>query len=349
MTTFAVISAAMIAAALLWLAWPLFRKRSPGELAPHRREIRVSAIALAVLTPALAAIMYANLSDWDFDEADRQAARATEADRLLDQLKAKLEENPQDLDGWMLLGRFQVQMQRFPEAVEAFQHAYDISKGQNVDAMIGLAEALVLVDGGALTGRASELLDAALSKAPNHPKALFYGSMAAMQAGDLRKGRDRLQLLLAQNPPQELRGVIERQIQDLNAQIGETGEGAAPARIAASGRSIRVNVSISPEIKQRLSGSLALFVLARDPAGGPPLAVQRHSSDATPLTVELSERDAMMPNRTIANAPRVEIVARLSRSGAPQEQSGDFFGQAEYAFTGETAGAVDIIIDKVVP
>ena len=93
--------------------------------------------------------------------------------------------------------------------------------------MIGLGEALAMTDEASLTGRAGRLFDAALAKAPNHPKALWYGSIAALQAGDLRKGRDRLQLLLAQNPPEQLRSVLERQIQDLNQQLNEAGQGRA--------------------------------------------------------------------------------------------------------------------------
>jgi cytochrome c-type biogenesis protein CcmH len=67
-----------------------------------------------------------------------------------------------------------------------------------------------------------------------------------------------------------------------------------------------------------------------------------------PLTVELSERDAMMPTRTLATAQRVQVVARLSRSGTPQAQSGDFFGQADYEF-GKDTGTLNIRIDQVVP
>ena len=153
--------------------------------------------------------------------------------------------------------------------------------------MIGLGEALAMTDEASLAGKAGRLFDAALERAPNHPKALWYGSIAALQAGDLRKGRDRLQLLLAQNPPPQLRSVLERQIQDLDQQLNEAGQGGAPAATAgsegataAAHRSIRVAVSIAPSIREQLKGGpLPLFILARDPsAGGPPLAVQRHSS-----------------------------------------------------------------------
>jgi cytochrome c-type biogenesis protein CcmH len=359
MTVFVIVAAAMVAAALLWLVTPLLRRTATADDPPaYGKERRLSALVVAVLVPMVATVMYARLSDWDWDAAETQAANAAEMDELLRKLEAKLQANPQDVRGWLLLGKFHVQTGRFARGVDAFQQAYDISKGADVEAIVGLGEALALVDEASLGGRAGQLFDEALAKAPNHPKALWYGSMAALQAGDVRRGRDRLQLLLAQNPPEELRGVLERQVQDLNQQLGEAGEGVAagstasePARPVAEARSLRVSVSIAPQILAQLKTALPLFILARDPAGGPPLAVQRHSSAAAPLTVELSERDAMVPTRTLASAPRIEVVARISKSGAPQAQSGDFFGQAEYDFAAVRDGAaiVNIVIDRIVP
>jgi cytochrome c-type biogenesis protein CcmH len=357
MTVFVIVAAAMVAAALLWLVTPLLRARLADDPPGYGKERRLAALVVAILVPALATLMYVRLSEWDWDAVETQVANAAEVDDLLHRLEAKLQANPQDVRGWLLLGKSYVTMGRFARGVDAFQRAYDISKGADVEATIGLGEALALVDETSLSGRAGQLFDEALAKAPNHPKALWYGSMAALQAGDVRRGRDRLQLLLAQNPPEELRGVLERQVQDLNQQLGEAGEGVAtgasagPAQPVAEARSLRVSVSIAPQILAQLKTAAPLFILARDPAGGPPLAVQRHSSAAAPLTVELSERDAMMPTRTIAGAPRVEVVARISKSGAPQAQSGDFFGEAEYDFATPKEGApvVNIVIDRIVP
>lgn len=352
MTTFIIVAAAMVAAALLWLLLPLLRaKPAEGEVASTAPAKGISAAAIAVLVPALAALMYASLSNWDWNAVESDTARAEQLDGLLKQLEARLQSDPDDVNGWLLLGRSYASMQRFPEAIKAYQRAYDLSRGENVDAVLGLGEALAMSDENALTGRAGQLFDEALARAPNHPKALWYGSMAALQAGNLRLGRDRLQALLAQGPPDELRSVLERQIQDLNQQIGEAGQSAStqPGEgNAPVARSIRVAVTIAPEIQQKLKEPVALFVLARDPSGGPPLAAQRHSSSQLPLTVELSERDAMMPTRTIASAERVEVVARLSRGGTPQAQSGDFFGQADYEF-GKDAGTLNIRIDQTVP
>lgn len=355
MTTFIVITAAMVAAALAWLLLPLLHTKDATGEANRKRERWVSAVAVAVLVPVVALGLYKGLSKWNWQEVAEQTARAQKMDDALRALESKLAENPDNLEGWLMLGRSYAALDRPVQAIDAYQHAYKLSNGQNVDALVGLGEALVLSNDAALMGRSGQLFDAALALAPNHPKALWYSGLISLQQGDLVQGRDRLQRLLAQNPPEELRNVLQRQIQDIDEQIGAAGQGAPASAAAggpsegASGRSIKVAVTLSPTLKGELAQPMPLFVLARDPSkGGPPLAVQRHLSTDLPLTVELSERDAMIPTRTIATVPRVQIVARLSRSGSPQAQSGDLYGDAEVEL-GKNDGTLNIIIDRKVP
>jgi cytochrome c-type biogenesis protein CcmH len=360
-TGFIIACAAMIAAALLWIVLPLLRTKAP-DAEDSRTERRVSAIVIAVFVPALAAALYMGLSNWNWsDEVAAQVAQGQQMDDLLQQLRAKLDRNPANVDGWLLLGKSYAKLERDALALDAFQHAYDQTKGENLEAVLGLGEALARTDEASLQGRAGQLFETALSRGSNDPRAFWYGGIAALQAGNLQVGRDRFQQLLAMNPPPQVRSLLERQIQDLNQQLGEAGQAAPSVAAGADGaatpaahRSIKVAVSISPQIRDQIKGGpLPLFILARDPsAGGPPLAVQRHSSSDLPVTVELSERDAMIAARTIATVPRVQVVARLSRSGTPQAQSGDFYGEADYDFSkNAAAGAatLNIIIDRAVP
>lgn len=352
----------MVLAALLWMVLPLLRAPAADastEVSSYRKERRFSGLAVALLVPVLAVLMYAGLSNWDWKQTQMEATEAANMEQALSTLEAKLAKDPKNLEGWLMLGRSYTAMERYPRAADAFQQAYDLTQGQNVEAIVGLGEALALTDEASLTGRAGKLFETALTVAPDHPKALWYGSIAALRSGDLRLGRDRMQLLIAQNPPEQFRAVLERQIQALNEQLGEGGQGAtaaasppagseAPAA-AAGTRAIQVSVSLSPQLRQQLSSTMPLFILARDPsAGGPPLAVKRLSSSDLPLNVTLTERDAMIPARSIATVPKVVVVARLSRSGAPQQQSGDLFGEAEYEF-GKNNGPLTILIDRVVP
>jgi len=365
-TAFIIVCVAMLLAALLWMVLPLLRtpKTPEGDLSSYRKERRISGAVVMLLVPVLATVMYAGLSNWDWTARQNQQADAANMEDAIKRLEAKLADNPKNMEGWLMLGRSYTAIGRYPRAADAFQQAYDLTQGQNIEAIVGLGEALVLTDESSLTGRAGKLFETALVMSPNHPKALWYGSISALRSGDLRQGRSRLQQLLqAPDLPQELRGVLERQIQDLNQQLGEGGQAAPPtapalaqnggesAAPAATGgtRSIKVSVSIAPQLQKLLSGTVPLFILARDPAaGGPPLAVQRHSSNDLPLAVELSERDAMIPARSIATVSKVLVVARLSKSGGPQQQSGDLYGEAEYEF-GKNSGPLSIIIDRTVP
>ncbi len=67
-----------------------------------------------------------------------ETAQAANMEQAVAGLEAKLKQNPDNLRGWMMLGRSYLAMSRYPRAVDAFQQAYDLSKGQDVEAVIGL-------------------------------------------------------------------------------------------------------------------------------------------------------------------------------------------------------------------
>jgi cytochrome c-type biogenesis protein CcmH len=374
----------LLAAILAWTTLPLWRAKpitAEGEAsagkdpAPiNKVERRWSTVLVALAVPALAVGMYAKLSNWNWDAATARAADQLNVEEMLRSLEKKLEANPDNAAGWIMLGRSYVQLERFARGVDAYQHAYDLTKGDNIEAITGLGEALALMEPATLGGRAGQLFDEALAKDPRDARALWYGGMAALQNGQMKVGRDRFALLLeAENIPPDMRTMLQSQVEELNGQLGEAGNvvgnaggsgpsapatqppsppaatQAEPAAGAQQQRSVKVSIKLAPNLKQQVTGPLRLFVLARDPAGGgPPLAVQRHSSDQLPMMVTLTEADAMIPARTIASVQRVTIVARLSRTGAPQAQSGDFFGEATHEF-GKNTETVQITIDQRVP
>lgn len=344
MIGFVILCALMALAGIAVVVIPLWRARRQD--APRSRLFATA--FLVILIPAVAAGLYARFSNWQWDESARPAQASGELDinAMVAQLEQKLKDNPQSVEGWLMLGRSYVTTERRALAVDAYQHAYDLTQGQNIDAITGLAEAMVLVDEASLNGKAGQLIEQALKLQPNSPKALWYGGLAALRGENLKLARDRFQSLLAMDPPEQVRTVLEREVQDLNQQLGEQ---ATPEK-AASQRSIQVEVAVAPALRQKLSEPLTLFVMAREAGkGGVPLAVVKRSSTDLPLSVELTEADAMLPTRSLASADNVEVVARLSKSGVPNEQSGDHFGAVAYSFATQGAhGAVKIQIDRTV-
>ena len=354
MTVFLLICAVMSVAAVIVIVRPLLR-RPPDEAGLVAEKDPVAAAVLIVAIPLIATGLYFAVSNWQWNRPpDPQQAAIRELQKQVTELEKHLRDQPTDVDGWLALGRAYVRVRRFDRGVDAYQRAYDLTRGENIDALIGLGEALTLTDEKSLVGRAGELFEEAARRAPRDPKVLWYSSLAALNAGNLPLARERMQLMLAQNPPQEIRGILEREIQDLDQQLATPAGGVAaaaqgPASAASVSQPIKVSVTLAPALANKVPPDMALFVLAREPGGGgPPLAAVRRTAKDLPLSVQLSEQDAMIPGRSIAGKATLQIVARLSRGGQPVAQSGDFYGEAQYSSAGQ-GGALNIEINKTVP
>jgi cytochrome c-type biogenesis protein CcmH len=133
----------------------------------------------------------------------------------------------------------------------------------------------------------------------------------------------------------------------------------APARVEQnqqpqSQHVLKVQVTLAPELQtpelqKGLDQKTPLFILARDPAApGPPLAAVRRAVGDLPLAVSITDNDAMMKGRGIGSVARVQVVARISKSGTPQAQPGDLYGDALVEFVGDKPANVKIVIDRTV-
>ncbi|HTB66705.1 MAG TPA: hypothetical protein VK727_10770 [Steroidobacteraceae bacterium] len=352
MTIFIVIAAAMVLAIAALLAVPLLSRRPPTPRSPKM------ALAVLLVLAAGASALYATFSNWNWSNA-ATAAAAGSPQSMVATLARRLAKDPNDLNGWLLLGRsYSVLAEQAPEemplAIRAYEHANELAKGTNIDALLGLAEALVTQDASQLGGRAGDLVDKALKLDPQSPRALFYGAAAAIQRKQLPLARERFTALLAQNPPANVRPIIEQQIKAIDQALGavapvaapETGPGPGPATAGGAPARVRIHIAVAPTLKSTKSDA-PLFIFVRDPrAGGPPLAVKRLSAHF-PQTVELSSADAMLAGHGMQVGQDVEIVARISASGGPLARTGDPFGSVAYHVA--ATGAVNVVIDQVTP
>jgi cytochrome c-type biogenesis protein CcmH len=341
MTIFIVIAFAMVLALAALLAVPLLSRRPPTPRSPK------TALAVLIVLTAGASGLYATFSNWRWSSTATATADGS-PQSMVATLARRLAKDPNDMSGWLLLGRsYSVLAEQAPEetplAIRAYERANELAKGENVDALLGLAEALVSQDDSQLAGRAGDLVDKALTLDPHSPKALFYGAASAIQRKQLPLARERFTTLLAQNPPDNVRPIIEQQIKAIDQALGTS----APAAAAAPSASVRIHITVASTLKSDEKGDAPLFVFVRDPrAAGPPLAVKRLSAHF-PQTVELSSADAMLAGHGMQVGQNVEITARISASGGPLARTGDPFGSVAYHVA--ATGAVNVVIDRLTP
>jgi cytochrome c-type biogenesis protein CcmH len=358
-TIFIVACAVMVLAALAFIAWPLIKAARVNPPQPAVRRSYAALIVVVIVIPIAAATFYTKLGRWNWQEelaasSRSQSASTPEVEAMIAKVEQRLRDSPNDIDGWLMLGRSYMALEKSAPALGAYQKAYDLDKN-NVEAAMGLGEAMIVVDERAITGKAGELFEAVLVREPNNPKALWYGAVGALSANNLPRAHERLQRMLALGPPENIRAIIERQLQDIQQQMASTGQGQPKASTPVtpgttqSQRAIAVQVSIAPKLAANLDQKTPLFVLARDPTvPGPPLAAVRRAVGDLPVSVTITDKDAMMSGRGISNVSRVQVVARISKSGTPQAQAGDLYGEALVDLAGDKPVNVRIVIDRVV-
>jgi cytochrome c-type biogenesis protein CcmH len=325
----------MLLAAIATIVWPLLRPRRDQA----RRWGATTAVALAL--PAVAFLLYAGLSNWNWEAPANEQGIPPAVEQMVRNLETRLQGNPTDVAGWIMLGRSQFQLDRFPEAVSAYRRAYTLTQGQNVEAVLGLGEAMAFAEQGLLLGQAATLFEQAYALAPNHPKVLWYTGLVAYESGRLEVARDRWNNLIAREPPPEVKRLLQDKVIEIEAQLVRAGAATAEGPV------VTVRVSIAPKLAAQVPRDAPLFVLVRSSAGGPPLAVTKRGVNELPATIELSDRDAMIAGRSLKDAGKVTVLARVARSGEPVARSGDLEGRVSYD-VGSPA-PVDLVIDSIVP
>jgi cytochrome c-type biogenesis protein CcmH len=329
--TFWTVAALFCGVAVLILLVPLWR---------HRRNEGawwLGGVATSVLIAPLAIALYFYVSNWD-PEIAQQAAQGEEA---VARLAERLEQTPDDVGGWLLLARSYMTLGRYPQGRAAYYQAWIRTPMPDDDLKLSYAEAQILSDRSSLSGEAGRLVEEVLVTQPGDLRALWYGGLVALDTGREEAVVARWSALLAANPPPEVAEVLRAELANLGASRGE----AAPGAVA--GPTIQIDVSLGPgKSIDQLAPAAQLFIFARAPEGGPPLAVIRQPASAVPGQFTLSDANSMIQGRSLASFERITVVARLSASGQPTEQPGDWFAQADVDPTG--AGTVALVIDQVV-
>ena len=303
------------------------------------------ALGLSLALPAVALLLYQQVGDpraaaaLAAGPASSHERAGQDLEQVVGRLAARLQAQPGDLEGWIVLARSYEVLQRYDDAVLAYRKAMDLAPGQ-AQLLADYADALGSARKGDLSGPAQEAIDAALAIEPQHPKALALAGMAAYQRGDAAQARARWEAVRGLLPPdsEALRG-IEANLARLDAPPASSRPSAV-ARIGGT-------VSIAPELRDRVAPQATVFVLARAPSEGRmPVAVLRLSAKDLPARFVLDDSLAMTPERPMSHYSPLTVEVRVSPTGQATPQPGDLRGAAREVALGQEH--VVLVADELV-
>lgn len=310
------------------------------------------AAAIAVLVPISAGSLYAYLGSPAVLSPPPPLAGSNhpvtpqQIQEMVARLADRLQNNPQDGEGWLMLARSYTVLARYPEAAAAFGRATELLP-PNAMLLADYADVLAMAQGKKFSGAPEQVIARALRVDPNNIKALALSGTAAFERADYPLAVSEWRKILAIVPA------------DSNAAKGIANSiAAAEAKLASAGMPAVVAAAVTSSVSgmvtldSRLTGQFSpgdtLFVFARR-ADGPtmPVAMMRRTAGELPLRFTLDDSMSMMPNAKLSGAGTVIVGARISKSGEGRARPGDLEGFSQPVAIGEQS--VRLVIANQVP
>ncbi|AAM37184.1 tetratricopeptide repeat protein [Xanthomonas citri pv. citri] len=318
-------------------------------LRPLWRDARGLAASVAVLLLAASAALYWLVgTPGAMTQPTNRLPTPRSLDEAIVQLRAALVSNPDQAEGWVLLGRSLSSQQKFAEARDAFARAVAL-RPDEADVLVAAAQARMLADdSGRPDPEAMRLLEHALAVQPDHQRARWFLGVVQRQAGEPAKASATWEPLLSVVDTKTRPGLLEQiNAARQEARLEPIQAPAAPTAAAASGKRIQVRVTLDAEFAKRagLPGDTSVFVIARAADTPMPVAVEKHALSELPLTLTLDDGDSPMPTRTLSSLDHVQLLARLSRSGNAMRQADDV-ESAPVTIALPAAAPVELVIGR---
>lgn len=293
-----------------------------------------TAVVLAIALPVSAMGMYMWLGEPEAlnplalksnDKVDQQ-----ELSKMADNLAKKLEEKPDNLQGWVMLGRTYRSLEKFEASLKAYDRALKLTADD--DLRIERVEVLAMQRQGNFEGEPWDIILDILQKDPQQYAALLMAGSASYAhekyADALSYWQKARKPLASDNP--DVPGLDEA-IASVQQKLGITPNAVASQSVKAmpsnAALSVSGRVTLSANLKGKTQPSDAVFIYAT-PANGErmPLAIYKTTVANLPLSFTLDDSTAMSPERKLSGAGEVFVKVRVSKSGNAMPQSGDLLG-----------------------
>ncbi|MFA5983296.1 MAG: c-type cytochrome biogenesis protein CcmI [Methylococcaceae bacterium] len=312
---------------------------------------------IAIMLPLSVLALYSGLGDYpalSINQADmnKEELELAEINRMVEGLAQHLQTQPDDAQGWLMLGRSYKYLKRYPQAVRALTRAYELLPGQAEVALL-YADVLASSQDGNLAGKPTELIFKALSIEPQNPQALWVAGLAKVQAGELAAAAQLWQQLLTLLPAgseaqQEVKDILAKMAlknPELKINIEASNETTANT---VSVNPVQAEITLANDLQSAARPDDTVFIYAQALSGPQmPLAILRKQVSNLPLTVTLDDSLAMLPNMKLSGFKQVRLIARVSKSGNASQQPGDLIGIIEPIVVGSPTRH-KIVIDHMV-
>ena len=312
------------------------------------RGSRKLALALAIGLPLAAAGLY-HLEGQPAALDPAIAVAPSSMEDAVGQLQKRLDSQPEDFEGQLLLGRSYMALEKFELARDAYARALKI-KPDDGDVGVEYAESLLRTSADRrFPPEAVRLLEAAVAKNPDNQRALFFLGTHQMQDQRPAAAAATWEKLLPKLDP-ATGAELRKQIDAARLAAGLPALPPLAASVAAAdGAGLTIEVSIDPTLAKLAKPGDVLFVFARAVNGaGPPFAAKRIQLEQLPLKLQLSDADSPMPAARLSTQKQVLVMARLSRSGDVKPASGDIEADPVQVATDSTQ-PVQLVLSRAIP
>lgn len=290
---------------------------------------RLTALSLTAFVPLFVLIMYSYLGRPDLvgqqplQASQDQPITPEQVEEMVAGLEQRLQDNPEDIEGWQMFYRSNMVLERYAKAKQAAEKLFQL-EGETPESLLRLVDALAMENEEQLAGKPAEYIQRILELEPDNASALWLAGMAAAERGELQQALNYWERLLPRiedgtEPKQQLQQMIASTRQQLGMDIDSNVD---PNLV-----SLVVNVYLAPALSDNIAENAMLFVYARSEDGDSiPIAVVREPVTEFPVQVTLDNTNVMMPSRKLGDFKRVQLIARISNSGQAKPENGDLVG-----------------------
>jgi len=271
-------------------------------------------------------------------QQEAQGVGMAQIGAMVQRLADRLAQNPDDVEGWKMLGKSYSVLGRFAEAANAYSKAA-IRAPRDAQLLADLADALAMARGRNMKGEPEELVTRALQIDPENLKALALAGSAAFDRDDFRAAARYWARMLPLVPADS------EDARTIQANVDEAKKNFSAKKTMTKG--VQGMVKLSPKLASRVSPTDTVFIFARAAEGPPmPLAVVRKRVRDLPASFSLDDSMAMAAGLKLSGFPRVVVGARISKSGNATPQPGDLQGLS--GVVSNAAQGVSVLIDTEV-